>query len=89
MNQSLAKFVKIPFTTSYGTVGDQYTQVLIVEDGAVKSIGEYLYRITRNEISVSDELAEKFAAACELCRQGGPFPCLCYFGDDLAVNFFK
>lgn len=88
MNQSLAKFIKVPFTTHYGTVGDQYTHVLIVENGAIKSIGEYLYRITRNEIYVGDELADKFAAACEICRQGGPFPTICYNGDEISVNFY-
>ncbi len=89
MNRSLSKFVKVPFTNNYGTVGEQYTHVLIIEDGAIKSIGEYLYRITRKEIWISEELMDKFAAACELCRQGGPFPTLCYFGDELAVNFFE
>lgn len=90
MKNILNSHIKVPFTASFGSIGTEYTNVLISDNGAIKSIGEYIYRIDRNEVHCSDSVKVQFAKACEQYRLGkGKFPSLCYFeSDSLTVNFF-
>lgn len=41
----LQKEIKVEITLDYGEIGSRYQQILIVEDGKIKSIGEFLYKV--------------------------------------------
>ena len=56
-------------TVKYGFIGTEYLQVLIVENGQIKEIGELIYRIFRETLVTSEQL-EDFGNACEKFRTG-------------------
>ena len=83
----IQEFINVEVETSFCYIGSGYTQVLIVENGKIRIIGEYLWRIKRGEIHCPDELRIRFAKECEKFRIGQrpERPSLCYCGDNLGI----
>lgn len=86
----LQKFIAVEITIDYGCIGTNYQEILVVENGKIKSIGNFIYRIWRERLlkdNVDMELLEELACQAELYRTGqrDKKPSLAFWEADLKV----
>jgi hypothetical protein len=85
----LQPHINTEININFGCIGTNYTEILIVQDGKIKSIGNFIYRLW-SELSGKenvDKLLAELAVECEKYRTGmrGRKPSLCFWEKELRV----
>lgn len=79
LKEFMSQHIKVPIYVQWGFIGSGYTQILIVEDGQIISIGEFLYAYYREGWYKRKSQFEALAKQAELYRTGQRLerlPCL-------------
>lgn len=87
--EKLQLHINAEINVNFGCIGTGYVQILITEDGKIKSIGDFIYKLW-SEISGhqdTDKMLAELAIECEKYRTGmrGRKPSLCFWKEELKV----
>lgn len=79
--------INVPVTISYGHIETTYQQLLIVEDGQIKSIGEFVHDLYYYNKVHDVQLKIQLGIEAEKYRTGqrDKLPALCYYYNILTV----
>ena len=58
--RDIAQKINPNFCIEYGCIGTGYQYVLLVQDGKIKEVGEFVYRIHRENKATSEQWEEFF-----------------------------
>lgn len=78
--------IGVEATCKYGCIATEYQYVLVVEDGKIHEIGEFIYRLFRDNLVHEEDLIQ-FGMECEKYRIGqrATMPSYCYGNDGLKI----
>lgn len=79
--------ISVPVCVEWGCNGTRYIKLLIVKNGEIVSIGEFVYRLFSENIYVSEQLKQALGKWAENYRKDETLtaPSLCYYGGELVV----
>lgn len=89
LKAKLQKHINTEITIEFGCIGSNYSQILIVDNGKIKSIGEFIYRVFLERLAEREEgdLISDLGIECEKYRinKREKKPSLCFYKEELKV----